>query len=160
MDTIKEANKIIKEGIALLPDEAKADFKAQASDIFIDEAINNACGAVNENEEKIALLKAYAVQEANRVVTTLWRLQLLPKDMEKAYRKLPAMTETAAGYNKFTDDRKSRMDNVLAAHRAISGEEKELDIFKGIINGIPAEESEKRYNDYQKQQQQAMTGGR
>ena len=160
MDTIKKANKIIKEGIALLPDEAKADFKAQASDIFIDEAINNACGAVNESEEKIALLKAYAVQEANRVVTTLWRLQLLPKDMEKAYRELPAMTETAAEYNKFMDDRKSRMDNVLAAHRVISEEEKELDIFKGIINGIPAEESEKRYNDYQKQQQQAMTGGR
>ena len=30
------ANKIIKEGIALLPDDAKGDFKAQASDIFID----------------------------------------------------------------------------------------------------------------------------
>ena len=39
-------------------------------------------------------------------------------------------------------------------------EEKELDIFKGIVNGIPAEESEKRYNDYQKQEQAAMAGGR
>lgn len=160
MDTIKAANKIIKEGIALLPDEAKNDFKAQASDIFIDEAISNACGAVNESEEKIALLKAYAVQEANRVVTTLWRLELLPKDMEKEYRKLPPMTDTAAEYNKFMDDRKSRMDNVLAAHRAISGEEKELDIFKGIVNGMDKKESERKYAEYQQQAQKAMAGGR
>ena len=73
METIKAANKIIKDGIALLPDEAKGDFKAQASDIFVYEAINNACGALNDNEEKIAMLGAYAVQEANRVVSTLWR---------------------------------------------------------------------------------------
>lgn len=156
METIKEANRIIKEGIALLPDEAKGDFKAQASDIFIDEAINNACGAVNGNEEKIALLGAYAVQEANRVVTTLWRLELLPEDMEKAYRKLPPMTEMASEYNKFTSARKERMDKVMADHKVIAEEEKEFDIFKGIINGIPAEESEKRYADYQKQQQAAM----
>ena len=58
METIKEANSIIKRGLALLPDDAKADFKAQASDIFINEAIGNALGAVNENEEKTALLKA------------------------------------------------------------------------------------------------------
>ena len=35
MDTIKAANKIIKDGIALLPDDAKGDFKAQSSDSFI-----------------------------------------------------------------------------------------------------------------------------
>ena len=56
---IKAANKIIKDGIAMLPDDAKGDFKAQASDIFIDEAINNACGALNDDPEKIALIKEY-----------------------------------------------------------------------------------------------------
>lgn len=156
MDTIKSANKIIKEGIGLLPDEAKKDFKAQASDIFIDEAINNACGAVNENEEKIAMLGAYAVQEANRIVSTLWREELLPADLESAYRKLPKMETMAAEYNKFTSDRKARMDKIMADHKVIADEEKELDIFKGIINGIPAEESEKRYNEYKNQQQAAM----
>lgn len=48
----------------------------------------------------------------------------------------------------------------MADHKIIAEEEKELDIFKGIVNGIPAEESEQRYNDYQKQQQAAMAGGR
>lgn len=160
MDTIKAANKIIKDGIALLPDEAKADFKAQASDIFIDEAINNACGAVNEDAEKIALLGAYAVQEANRVVTTLWRLQLLPEDMEKAYRALPTMKEMADAYNEFTGARKARMDKIMDDHKAVAEEEKELDIFKGIINGISAAEAEAKYDEYKNVQQQAMAGGR
>lgn len=156
MDTIKAANKVITGGIALLPDDAKADFKAQASDIFVNEAINNACGALNNSEEKIAMLGAYAVQEANRVVTMLWRMELLTPELEKAYRALPKMEDMAKAYNVFTDERKARMDKVMEDHRAIAEEEKNLDIFKGIVNGIPAEESEKRYNEYQKQQQAAM----
>lgn len=156
MDTIKIANKIIKDGIALLPDDAKGEFKAQASDIFINEAIANALGAVNENEEKVALLKAYAVQEANRIVTTLWRLQLLPEDMEKTYRELPVMKEVADAYNEFTSARKERMDKIMADHKVLAEEEKELDIFKGIINGISAKEAEKKYEDFKNAQQQAM----
>ena len=160
MDTIKAANKVIKEGIALLADDMKGDFKAQASDIFIDEAINNACGALNENEEKIAMLRAYAVQEANRVASTLWREGLITPEYEKEYRALPSMKEMADAYNVFTDARKARMDDVMADHKVIADEERELDIFKGIINGIPAEESEKRYDEYRQQQQAAMAGGR
>ena len=160
MDTIKIANKIIKDGIALLPDDAKGEFKAQASDIFINEAIANALGAVNKNEEKIALLTAYAVQEANRVVTTLWRLQLLPEDMEKTYRELPVMKDVADAYNKFTSARKERMDKIMADHKVLAEEEKELDIFKGIINGISAKEAEKKYEDFKNAQQQAMGGAK
>ena len=156
MDTIKAANKVIKDGIVLLPDEAKGDFKAQASDIFIDEAINNACGAVNGSEEKIALLGAYAVQEANRVASTVWRLVPMPEEFEKEYRALPSMKEMADAYNKFVDARKERMDAIMDQHKAISEEEKELDIFKGIINGISADEAEKKYNEYKNAQQQAM----
>ena len=156
MDTIKAANKVIKEGISLLADDMKGDFKAQASDIFIDEAINNACGALNENEEKIAMLRAYAVQEANRVASTLWREGLITPEYEKEYRALPSMKEMAEAYNVFTDARKARMDDVMADHKVIADEERELDIFKGIINGIPAEESEKRYDEYRQQQQAAM----
>ena len=52
------------------------------------------------------------------------------------------------------------MDKIMAEHKAISEEEKDLDIFKGIVNGVPAEESEKRYAEYQQRQQAAMAGGR
>lgn len=160
MDTIKAANKIIKDGIALLPDEAKKDFKAMQGDIFTNEAIANAMGALNENEEKTAMLSAYAVQEANRVVTMLWRMELLTPELEKAYRELPKMEEMAEAYNKFTADRKARMDEIMEQYNDIHGEEKDLDIFKGIINGISAKEATKKYDEFQKQQQAAMTGGR
>ena len=80
--------------------------------------------------------------------------------MEKSYRELPTLKEMADAYNVFTDARKEKMDKIMADHKIIAEEEKELDIFKGIVNGIPAEESEQRYNDYQKQQQAAMAGGR
>ena len=160
MDTIKAANKIIKDGVALLPDGAKSEYKAQTGDIFIYEAISNAMAMVNESAERAALLGAYAVQEANRVVTTLWREQLLPEDLEKEYRALPSMKEMAEAYNKFTSERKARMDEVMTQHRAIAEEEKELDIFKGVINGMDKKESEKKYAEYQQQAQQAMAGGR
>lgn len=161
MDTIKLANKVIRDGIALLPDDAKGDFKAMRSDIFIDEAIANAMGAVNEDEEKTALLLAYAIQEANRVASTVWRLvPPVPEGFEKEFRALPSMKEVADAYNVFTSDRKARMDKVMAAHKVIADEEGELDIFKGIINGISAKDAAKEYEDFKKKQQQAMAGGR
>ena len=158
MDTIKAANKIIKEGITLLPDEAKADYKAQASDIFINEAISNAMGAINGSEEKETMLAAYAVQEANRVASELWREGLLTDEFETEYRKLPKMKEMADAYNKFTSARKARMDEIMADHKVIADEEKELDIFKGIINGVSAKEAERKYNEFKNAQQQAMGG--
>ena len=160
MDTIKLANKVIKDGIALLPDEAKGDFKASASDIYTFEAIANAMGAINENEEKTALLAAYAVQEANRVASTVWRLVPMPEDFEKEYRSLPSMKEMADKYNEYTSARKAKLDKIVAENNAIAEEERDLDIFKGIVNGIPAKESEKRYNEYQQKRQAAMAGGR
>lgn len=155
MEIIKLANKIIKDGIALLPDEAKGDFKAQTGDILMNEAISNAMAMVNKDEEREALLTAYAVQEANRVVSTLWREQLLPDELEKEYRTLPTMKEAAAHYNGFTNARKERLDDIMRLHKELAGEEKELDIFKGVINGMSAKDAEKKYDEYQKQANQA-----
>ena len=136
MDTIKAANKVIKDGIALLPDEVKGDFKAQASDIFIDEAISNALGAIHGRKEssdnadlyneRLAMLGAYAVQEANRVASTLWRLNLITQEYEAAYRALPQMNEMAEKYNEFTAARKAQMDDIMGKHKFIVDEEKEL----------------------------------
>lgn len=157
MDTIKAANKVIRDGIALLPDEVKKDFMAQANpEITIDVAISNACGALNENEEKIAMLRAYAVQEANRVASTLWRLNLITDMLEAEYRALPSQQEMADAYNKFLDDRKARTDKIMDENKVIMDEKKAMDIFMGIVNGIPAEESEAKYNEYMQKQRAAM----
>lgn len=162
MDNIKAANKLIKEGLALLPDAAKEEWKAKASreGIFIDEAINNACGAINGNAEKEAMLAAYAVQEANRMASTLWRLQVITEDFEKEYRKLPLMDDIIKPYNEFIDARNKRADEIAKLGNALQEEKKDLEIFMGIINGVPAAESEKRYNEFQQRQQAAIAGGR
>lgn len=160
METIKAANKIIREGLALLPDDAKKEFKAKASDIFEDEAINNACGAVNGNEEKEAMLAAYAVQEANRMASTLWRLQLITSEIEKEYRSLPTMDEVVKPYNEFLAARDERANKLTEEGNALQEERKEMDIFMGIINGVPAEESEKQYKAFKDAQQKALTGVR
>ena len=48
----------------------------------------------------------------------------------------------------------------MAAHKVIADEEGELDIFKGIINGISAKDAAKEYEEFKKKQQQALAGGR
>lgn len=154
MDTIKKANQIIAEGIKLLPDEAKIDFKAQTG-IFINEAISNAMAMVNKDEEREALLTAYATQEANRIASTLWREQLLTEDLEKKYRELPSMKEVADHYNGFTNARKERMDDIMRLHKELTDEERPLEIFKGVINGMSAKDAEKKYAEYQEQKNKA-----
>lgn len=174
--TINIANKIITEGLALLPDEAKAEWKTSASDAFIDEAIVNAVGALESKtadaasegkqeddllrQEKYAMLEAYAVQEANRMASTLWRLQLLPEDLEKEYRSLPTMVEIVKPYNEFLEKRNARSNELAEKSNELQNEKKELEIFMGIINGIPVEESEQKYDEFRKTQQQAFAGGR
>ena len=161
METIKAANKIIKEGIALLPDDAKKDFMSRMNaELPINEAISNACGALNEDAEKTAMLKAYAVQEANRVASTLWRLNLITPELEMEYRQLPPQEEMAANYNEFLDARNARVDEIMAKDKEIRDEKRELEIFMGIINGVSAADAEKEYDAFQKKQMQAMAGGR
>lgn len=159
MEIIKAANKVIKDGIALLPDDAKVDFKARSADIFINEAIANAMGATNKNEEKEAMLEAYSVQEAGRVVSTLWRLQLLTDDLEAEYRKLPPLKEESDKYNAYITNRRERLEDAMNPVRAIQDEEKDLEIFMGIINGISAKDAEKRYEEYQEQVKAASQRG-
>ena len=160
MDTVKLANKVLKDGVALLPDEAKGEFLASADKerkTFIYEAINNACGMVNDDEERIALLAAYAVQEANRVVGLLWREELLTEELEKEYRQLPKMKEVAEEYAKFEKKKNEEKEEINKVMQKFAEQQKELDIFKGVINGMTADTAKKEYEAYAKSAQQAMS---
>ena len=162
METIKAANKVIKDGIALLPDDAKAEWKASASDIFINEAIEAAAKAIDGElkDEKKAMLDAYAIQEANRMASTLWRLEVLNDEVEKEYRELPLTTEIVKPYNEFLAKRQARVDELTKKGNEIQKEKRELEIFMGIINGVPAEESEERYEGFKNAQQAALAGAK
>ena len=161
MDTIKAANKIVKEGLLLLPDEAKGDFKAAANnDLFVNEAIGTASTVVGDSEEKRAMLEAVAVREANQMAATLWRLELITPELEKEFRALPPLVDVVAKYNVFVNDRKAKEDELSEQFRAFSEEKRDIDIFMGIINGIAPDVAEKKYEDFKNAQQQALAGGR
>lgn len=162
---ILKAVGVITEGLTILPDDVKAEWKTQAGEGFIDDAIKAALKVVEEDEsdlsaEKHCMLAAYAVQEANRMASTLWRLEILPKDLEEKYRALPTMTEIVKPYNEFLSKRKEREDELNEPIKTLQEEKRELDIFMGIINGVPVEESERRYDEFKNAQRQALAGGR
>lgn len=161
METIKAANKIVKDGLTLLPDEAKGDFKASANnEIFVNEAIGTASTVMGDNEEKKAMLEAVAVREANQMAATLWRLGLITPELEKEFRDLPTLVDVVAKYNVFVDERKAKENELSEQFKAFSEEKRDIDIFMGIINGIAPETAEQKYEDFKNAQQQAFAGGR
>lgn len=155
-ETIGSANSILSTGYKMLPDDrAKAEYKTHTG-VLIQDAISNALAMVNSDEEFASLLAAYAVQEANQVVTTLWRLQLLTPELEERYRTLPTMQEVADNYNEFIDKRKAERDSIMEANNKLANRERELDLFRGVINGMTKEESAKKYEEFKRNAQQAM----
>lgn len=159
MDTIKAANKIVKEGLLLLPDEAKGDFKAAANkDIFVNEAIETASTVVGDNLEKKVMLEAIAVREANQMAATLWRLELITPELEKEFRALPPLADIVDEYNVFVTNRKAKEDKLSEQFREFSEEKRDIDIFMGIINGIAPDVAEQKYEDFRNAQQQALGG--
>lgn len=159
METIKAANKIVKEGLLLLPDEAKGDFKAAANkDIFVNEAIETASTVTGDNLEKKVMLEAIAVREANQMAATLWRLELITPELEKEFRALPPLADIVEEYNVFVANRKAKEDKLSEQFREFSEEKRDIDIFMGIINGIAPDVAEQKYEDFRNAQQQALGG--
>ena len=159
MDIIKAANKIVKEGLLLLPDEAKGDFKAAANkDIFVNEAIETALTVTGDNLEKKVMLEAVAVREANQMAATLWRLELITPELEKEFRALPPLADVVEEYNVFVANRKAKEDKLSEQFREFSEEKRDIDIFMGIINGIAPDVAEQKYEDFRNAQQQALGG--
>lgn len=159
MDIIKAANKIVKEGLLLLPDEAKGDFKAAANkDIFVNEAIETASTVTGDNLEKKVMLEAVAVREANQMAATLWRLELITPELEKEFRALPPLADVVDEYNVFVINRKAKEDKLSEQFREFSEEKRDIDIFMGIINGIAPDVAEQKYEDFRNAQQQALGG--
>lgn len=159
MDIIKAANKIVKEGLLLLPDDAKGDFKAAANkDIFVNEAIETASTVTGDNLEKKVMLEAVAVREANQMAATLWRLELITPELEKEFRALPPLADIVEEYNVFVTNRKAKEDKLSEEFREFSEEKRDIDIFTGVINGIAPDVAEQKYEDFRNAQQQALGG--
>lgn len=149
MDVAKQANQIIIDSIALM-DENGAKYFSNLPEIF-----NNAAGMTNKNEKKEALLKGWMVSQASQVVFYLWRRNLITEDIEKAFRALPLTEDAVADWNQFEENDKKVADELEEQRREYMNGQHEIDIFKAVLNGIPKDKAEAKYNEYQQKIAQA-----
>jgi hypothetical protein len=154
METISQARKVIEAGLALLSEKDQMGLKYNGKSVA--DILQDVMGMLNKDDEKIAMTKAWATQEANRIIGVLWRAELLPEDLEKEYRKLPKMDEAAADYNEFLMKHREEAEALEAERKKYADRQRELDIFQGVLGGRSKEEAEKGYDQYQQNMAQAM----
>lgn len=143
MDVAKQANQIIKDSIALM-DENGVKYFENLPEIF-----NNAAGMVNGNEKAEALLKGWMVSQASQTVFYLWRRGILTDEIEKAFRELPLTEEAVADWEAFEKADQKVADELESKRREYMNGQHEIDIFKAVLNGVPKDQAEAKYNEYQ-----------
>jgi hypothetical protein len=143
MDAAESGIELIKGGIDLLKDEKQKDFFEG-----IVKSLEVAKTEIN-NSEKAARFTDAAVKYANQISFILFRQNTITDAMAAALRELPTPEDTAASVQEFNKDRQERIDRVNQMHKEIFDEEKDLDVFTGIIAGLTKEEAERRMAEHE-----------
>lgn len=140
----KKANQIIKKVLDRLTDKKDIDNFKNVPEIF-----NNASGQINANPINIALLNLWMTSQATNAVFLLWRRSLKHDDIEKEWRELPTTDELMDVYQGLIDEDRKIAEKLEAERRTYMNGQHELDIFKGILNGLTKEEAEAKQKEYQ-----------
>lgn len=143
METAEAAIKLISIGATLLTDEKQKE--------FFEGILKSLQAAKTEanNEEKEARYIDASVKYANQISFILFRKGALSDEMEAELRELPTPEDTAAKVAEFNNARQARIDEINKQHQAIFDEEKDLDVFTGIIAGLSKEDAEKRMAEHE-----------
>lgn len=143
METAEAAIKLISMGATLLTDEKQKEFfEGILKSLEVAKAEAN-------NEEKEARYIDASVKYANQISFILFRKSALSDEMEAALHELPTPEDTAAKVAEFNNKRQARIDEINKQHQAIFDEEKDLDVFTGIIAGLSKEDAEKRMAEHE-----------
>lgn len=155
MEEAKAANAIIRDGFALLKEEA--DIKRFEP---IKEIYTTASGMLtgDDKEYKTAILKGWMVSQANNMVFLLWRRGIMTPEIEAAYRQLPTTEEAVKDYDAFEDEMKSEADKLEEARKEFAEKQHSVDIFKAVLNGMSKQQAEAEYEKYKAQIAKAMRG--
>lgn len=146
MDIAKKANNITTQAVALMQNEADINEFGKVGEIF-----NNAAGMVNGDENKIALLKNWAVAMANRAVYVLFRRDLLTSELEAEFRKLPSIEEAQEDFAAYEAEEKKKADELEAKRVEYMNGQHDMDIFKAVLSGTSKEKAEEAYKKYLEQ---------
>ena len=151
METAKQANQIVKKVLEKLTDDKDVARFSSVPEIF-----NNASGMINGNEMNEALLKGWMVSQANNAVFLLWRRGTLTKEIEDEYRKLPSTEEAVKDYDELQAKDKAVADELEAKRREYMEGQHVLDIFKAVLNGVPKDQAEAKYEEYKQKLAQSL----
>lgn len=148
-DTYGAALGIIKKGAELLKDEKQKDY---FSDVI--KSLGTAEDLVNNDEKAVRMIDA-TVKFANQLCFILFREATITEELTAALRELPSPEATSEPVKKFNDEREGRIEDLNKKHAEIIDEQKELDIFLGVIAGMSAEEAARRMQEHDEQVKQA-----
>lgn len=155
IEVAKQANKIIKgvlERLDSVPHK-KADYD-QYKDV--PEIFNNASGMINDNKTKAALLNVWMASQATNAIFLLWRREIEHADLEKEWRALPTTDELAQIYEDLLKEENKVADKIEAERREYMEGQHDLDIFKGVLNGMDKDKAEAEYKKMQEQMTQTQ----
>ena len=143
MEAAESGIELIKSGIDLLKDEKQKNFFEG-----IIKSLDVAKAEIN-NDEKAARFTDAAVKYANQISFILFRQNTITDAMATELRGLPTPEETAAAVQEFNNARQKRIDRVNEMHKEIFDEQKDLDVFTGIIAGLTKEDAERRMAEHE-----------
>lgn len=143
MEAAESGIELIKGGIDLLKDEKQKNFFEG-----ILKSLEIAKAEIN-NDEKAARFIDASVKYANQISFILFRQNTITDAMTTVLRGLPTPEETAASVQEFNDARQKRIDSVNEMHKEIFNEQKDLDVFTGIIAGLTKEDAERRMAEHE-----------
>ncbi len=146
METAKQANAIIRDAFALLTDKKDIERFESIKEIF-----NNAAGMINGNEYCEAILKGWMVSQANNIVFLLWRRGIMTPEIEAAYRQLPSTEEAVKDYDDFEKAVKDEAEALEEQRKAFAEKQRDIDIFKAVLNGMSKDKAEAEYSKYKEQ---------
>lgn len=143
MEAAESGIELIKSGIDLLKDEKQKNFFEG-----IIKSLEIAKAEINNDEKKARFIDA-SVKYANQISFILFRQNTITDAMTTELRGLPTPEETAASVQEFNDARQKRIDSVNEMHKEIFDEQKDLDVFTGIIAGLTKEDAERRMAEHE-----------
>ena len=143
MEAAESGIELIKSGIDLLKDEKQKKFFEG-----IVKSLDVAKAEIN-NDEKAARFIDASVKYANQISFILFRQNTITESMTTTLRGLPTPEDTAASVQEFNDARQKRIDSVNEMHKEIFDEQKDLDVFTGIIAGLTKEDAERRMAEHE-----------
>lgn len=98
------------------------------------------------------------IRTRNELTFLLFRYGKLTETLEQTFRTLPAIEDAIEGYKSFTDARNKRYEEESKKMQEIASEERDMEVFKGVLGGLSIEDARAKQKQYEDQIKASMGG--